>query len=141
MFFYQISELIQIYHSNTCSTSTNAFCYFSLQWKRQIWIFSKWKFISQVPTEQWKLVSLSDLFVFRVYSRIAGRSQDQIFDNFSPICSQLHITFLSEKYICQRKELQNQVLPFLGGICLQMNWWLRRVIFLGATRVWWCFLS
>lgn len=76
--------MIQIDHSNTCSTSTNIFCYFSLQWKRQIWIFSKWKFISQVPTEQWKLVSLSDLFVFRVYSRIAGRSQDQMFDNFPP---------------------------------------------------------
>ena len=53
----------------------------------------------------------------------------------------IYLIFFQKSTNVKRKKLQNQVLFLLERICLQANWWLRRVIFLGAACVGWSFLN
>ena len=138
-FLSQILELVHIYHSNTCSVSVvvSLFCYFSLQWQRQICNFLKMKIFHLGPF--WKnddeSVYLTYSFSGYVLWLLGEVTQTRtksliIFD-----ANNIYMIFFQKNTNVKRKMLQNQVLPFLEGICPQTNWWLRRVIFLGAACV------
>ena len=115
------------------------FCYFSLQWKRQICSFLKMKIYHLGPF--WKNEDESVYLTYSFSGYIVGllgkvtqiRTKSLIiFDT-----NNIYLIFFYKSTNVKRKKLQNQVLSFLERICLQTNWWLRRIIFVGAACVQW----
>ena len=126
-FSSQILELVHIYHSNTCSASVvvSLFCYFSLQWKRQICSFLKMKIYHLGPF--WKNENESVYLTYSICGYIVGFLGEVtqistksliIFDT-----NNIYLIFFQKSTNVKRKKLQNQVLSFLEEICLQTNWW------------------
>ena len=145
VFLSQMLELVHIYHSNTCSVFVvvSLFCYFSLQWKRQICSFLKMKNYHLGPF--WKNEDKSVYLTYSFSGYIVGLLGEVtqittksliIFDN-----NNIYLILFQKSTNVKRKKLQNQVLSFLEEICLQTKWWLRRVFFLGAACVRWYFSS
>ena len=131
-FLSRILELVHIYHSGTCSASVavSHFCYFSLQRKIQTYNFLKMKIYHLGPF--WKNEDKSVYLTYFLSGYILGllgeltqiRTKSLIiFDT-----NNIYLIFFQKSTNVKRKKLQNQVLSFLEGICLQTNWWCRRVL-------------